>query len=398
MRIMLLTLLAVVPVLASVTNYDISVSQTNGAWFATPYQDQPAGLLDSSIIWVSQASGSMLEDGSMNAPFKCIDDNVITQSYGKTMFICPGTYVVNSCIDVLSNITIQSLSDNPEDTWLINPTLTWPMFVVTNGCNLYLRGVKITSTNDAGVSGLEGGAIHSSSKFLCEVVNSVFESCQVQDSVGAFSGGWPVSAVDSAVLRSCRLYNCTVDTSTYEEYGLIQDSELYDCIITNCRGTSASYGWGGSIHDCDVYRSKLLGCDGAAYVNNVAAGTWFDVEVKDCCVAGTTYPTFGDNSVPLIMMNVRVSGCQNGAAVMSGIDYDTYPGIMFNCRFENNNNPAVILFGSFSDPVDATGSSGIQSCVFAETNATLEIFNTCEGKVLGSSTNNVFHPIMQITP
>lgn len=377
----------------AVSNYNVRVAK-DAQWSATAFEPVVSTITDASVVWVAKHSSAATQDGTMGLPFKEIDETTITASYNRVMIVSPGTYTVPQ-INVLGNMTIMSLSDNPGDT-KFTYSGAGPMFMATNGL-LYLRGVTVTSTNEvAAGTAFEGGAIHADASMV-EVVNCTFDACVLSDT-GIINFAFSGSVADGGVYRNCNFYNC-VNKSGYG-YGSIRNAELYNCLMTNCYADPATSvtnaGMGGALWDSDVYWSRLLDCDSAFNAVSLGKYTWFDVEVKDCKAPGSLNPTFAQT--PSVMFNVRASGCQNGYAVLKRFNYEAHTNaVMFNCSFINNNNPYTLVVGYTSAPsTDTNGVSGIQMSDFSETNGSWALSQDVKGNVLGCSTNGVFYENLYI--
>jgi hypothetical protein len=366
--------------IAATTNYDISVVKSGTTWAAIPQPQAEPALSDPGLVWVSQSSASPIELGGMATPFHNVSVAAITASYGKVMIICPGVYVLANNIDVLSNMTIQSLSGVPGDTWLTRYGASEPMFVVTNGYKLFLSGVRITSSNIN--AGTTGGAIFSSRIQDAEIIDCVFESC-VDTTYSVASG---------VAMSRCQIYNCR----SYV-FGSITNSELSDCVLTNCSAIGVAYfGYGGAIADSSLYRTKISGFDSVYWSSAPSAHqTWFDVEVRDC-IGNPAIDAAIFNAVPYLMVNVNVSGCNGFTRIFSMADYADDSAMMFKCNFVNNVD--YVFYNSIlSDTyIVPDGSSGIQFCNFITTNEASAFSYSSAGTLLGCSTNNIFHPTMFI--
>ena len=372
MRLILLILALSLPVLA-ITNYDVTVSKTGSVWITSPVVPSAGGLQDPSIIWVAQNSSSIDEIGTTTKPFKNLSVAAITASYGKVMIVCPGIYRMQNLVAVNSNMTIQSFSDNPNDTWITKTTaVPGSLFTVASDSKLYLRGIGITSSNTTSMA-----AINSPDRGNCEVINCVFESCV--DS--SFSIG------NGVIFKKSRFYN------NHSSNLMADNSDFTDCVITNYV-VAAADGYSDFLLDCNVSRTTIIGGNSLYCSSDPYRMIWDNVTVIDVGIDNPSDKLFTPY-MPSIMFNATVTGCRNstGRSIT-----DSASAIMqFGCTYENNNSDHIVG-GVLSDPYTANGVSLMQFCTLRETNSALFLFQAgnTSGSILGCATNDIFHPVMFI--
>ena len=237
------------------------------------------GLTDTNLVWVAANSLSIAELGTMASPYKDIVTG-ITNGFGKTVMVCPGSYTIGVENEVFASefkerTIIRGLSKNPRDTRILIANYT-QLIAATTPPSITFENLQFCSTNNVWV----GGFISSPTADGLTCINCIFESClkyNMADNQG--------NTVGSGTFIDCQFYNCGVFDDTYQVYdtevGVLNNSVVKNCIFTNCfmlpSGLGYRYGVGYGI---DVSDSTFISCTadagGALGDSNVRNSKFFD--------------------------------------------------------------------------------------------------------------------------
>ena len=234
--------------------------------------------------------------------FTNIQSAVNASSPEDYVIISNGTYLLNSPIDVNTNLTIKSASG--QENTIIDGNNTNICFVLYNHSTI-IEGFTITNGN--GKFGVGGGV-------YCEDRTPIITNCLITGNSNAGFGGGGVygGTINNCVIRNnsggslgggvCEstVNNSMIsDNSTDQSGGGAYNSTINNCTITG----NSSTDYGGGVSDCIVNNSTISGNtsdngggnNGGTVNNCIIVSNWankggasFDGTNKNCVIIGNT--------------------------------------------------------------------------------------------------------------
>ncbi|MCK5852709.1 hypothetical protein KAH27_06720 [bacterium] len=176
------------------------------------------GLPDTNLVWISISGGDDITgDGSMGSPYKTLSQSVINDSYGKTIFICPGQYDLNDDLEISGDIAIKGFG-NREDIFLNSTNDYFRIFTVNSG-SFFVKNLKLKSSAVFLSAHYQGGVMYGGT-----AINCLFYSCTAISGSGIYNG----------TAKLCTFVNCSIDT--------MYNTDSKFCIINNCGSAPISGG------------------------------------------------------------------------------------------------------------------------------------------------------------
>ena len=284
-----------------------------------------SGVHAASTVYVNATGGNDSNDGSINHPYKTIDQALKNVNINGTVKIANGIYKGKGNTDLTIDKNMKIIGQHQKKTIINGEGTNW-IFTISKGIDVTIMNLTLTNG-----TAKNGGAIYNNG--TCTVKYSTFRGNKATESLKKDDGG-------AAIYNNgiCNVKHCTFTdnkgTGTYSSGGAIYNDDTFtmsDCIFTN-----NTAGWGGAIANAGTIKT-LSACTFIDNIANKYGGAIYTYGI--CNVASCTFK--GNNAT-----------YNGGAIYVNGDIFVTILTARFN-RFVNNNAGTGNALYSYDGSLDA---------------------------------------------